>query len=299
MSWATSWHRSARWGLWSLCVGIFAAPLPAAAFAFATSWEGSPCTASAWSFVAGGGVAGGPYGATPVLRYSGACAYRVVDTNGSLRSDHPANEPTYRARFYVFPQTSAGAVVLFQARNASGVPQFSIAHDPVADAFLVYIGMVAAGAPDTMITGASEFRWYSVEVSYGATQKLGVTVHGAGSGTPIAVVTSVASVADSSIDTASLGWLATANGNPTGAINFDAFESNNLASPIGPLCRGDVNGDSFVDGNDYQMLTEEILRRRDAGNVPIIATGQPDCTEDGKLDAFDRVCVVKLAGACP
>ena len=298
MSWVAWRRRSARWFLSSLFALVAAVPLPAAAFAFADGAEGSPCTLAAWSFVTTGPAAGGPYDAMPVVRYAGRCAMRVAG-GGSVRSDHPANEPVYRARFYVFPQTSAGAVVVFQAHDPGVVPQFSIAHDPVADAFLVYIGPIAAGAPDTTINGAPEFRWYSVEVSYLVNQKLGVTVHGAESGTPLAVVTSVASVPDASIDSASLGWLATANGNPTGAINFDAFESNNGAVPFGPLCRGDVDGDDFVGPNDYVVLTGEILRRTDPLDNPIIAIGQPDCTGDGKLDAFDRVCVAKAGGACP
>lgn len=298
MSCAASLRRSARWGLWSLCAGIVATPLPAAAFAFSDSWEGPPCTAASWSSVTAPGVASGPYDPTPVVRYSGACAYRV-SSGGSVRSDHPASESTYRARFYVFPQTSSGAVVLFQARDAGGVPQFSIAHDPVANAFLVYIGPTAAGSADTTLFGVPSFRWTWIEVFYQSGQKLTITAQGSASPAPPVTVTSNLPVGPSSIDTATLGWIATANGNPIGEINFDAFVSNNTASPIGPLCRGDANGDSFVDGNDYQMLTEEILRRRDAGNVPIVAPGQPDCSEDGKLDALDRVCVVKRAGACP
>src|SRR5687767_7106451 len=184
-----------------------------------------------------------------------------VAGGGSVQSDHPANETVYRARFYVFPQEIGGAVVLFQARDAGGSPQFSIAHDGASGTFLVYIGPNAAGPPDTTIAGAPSFRWYSVEVNYQSGQKLGVTVHGAGAATPLAAVMSSASVLGSSIDTATLGWLATANGVPTGAINFDAFVSNNLATPIGPLCRGDADADADIDSTDYKVLTDEILQR--------------------------------------
>lgn len=302
MPWAESLRRSASWVLWCLCAGIVAAPSPAAAFAFANSWEGTPCSAAGWSTVIPPGVAGGPYDPTPVVRYSGACAYRIGAGGGALRSDHPANESSYRARFYVFPQTSSGAVVIFQARDASGIPQFTIAYDSVNRAYLIYVGSGSTGTPDTTLFGVDLFRWSWIEIAYQSGQKLTITAQGSASPAPPVTVTSTLSVAASNVDTASLGWLSTANGNPTGAINFDAFVSNNTAlpiGPIGPLCRGDVNGDSFVDGNDYQMLTEEILRRRDVNQVPIIAPGQPDCTEDGKLDALDRVCVVKRAGACP
>ncbi len=291
MSWAAFRRRSAQWGLLLSCGAILAAPLPAAAFAFADGAEGSPCTLAAWSFVTTGPVAGGPYDPSPVVRYAGRCAMRTAG-GGSVRSDHPASESTYRARFYVFPQTSAGAVVLFQARDVSGFPQFSIAHDPAVDAFLVYVGSASSGTPEASIPGAPEFRWYSVEVYYRSAQRLGVTVQRASASTPLSNILTNASTPASTIDSALLGWLGTANGNPTGAINFDAFESNNPATPIGALCRGNVDGDIDVDATDYKILTDELLRRD-------IAAGQPDCTGDGKLDAFDRVCVAKLAGACP
>lgn len=284
-------RRAARWLLSSIFALGAVAPLPVAAFAFIDGWEGSPCTLSAWSFVTTGPVAGGPYDSTPIVRYEGGCAMRVA-LGGAVQSDHPASETSYRARFYVFPQTSAGAVVLFQGTNSSGVPQFSIAHDGATGAFLIYVGSGSTGTPDTSLFGVPSFRWTWIEVYYQSGLPLTITAQGSASPAPPVTVTSSVAVPPSSIDSARLGWLSTANGNPTGAINFDAFASNNLVAPIGPLCRGDADADGDIDNVDYKVLTDEILQRD-------IASGQPDCTEDGRLDAFDRVCVAKRAGACP
>jgi hypothetical protein len=281
---------AARWGATSLSLLVLAAPLPAGAFAFASGWEGAPCTSAGWSLVGTGGFAAGPYDATPVVRYSGGCAYRAPGS-GFVQSDHPANDVVFRARFHLFPQASNGSVVVFQARDPGGVPQFSIAHDGVSGALQVFIGSGSSGVPDTSLAGVPLFRWTSVEVAYQSGQKLAVTALGSGGTTPV-TVQSNAAVAASGIDSARLGWLSTASGNPTGAMNFDAYESNNLATPIGRLCRGDADGDLDLDATDYKVLSDEILRRD-------IADGQPDCTEDGKIDVADRVCVAQRAGACP
>ena len=247
------------------------------------------CTASAWNGgVTGGGQAGGPNGTPMVVRYSGPCAFGGFGP-GYVTDGTPASEATYRARFYLRPNFSAGVVDVFQAFNDAGIPSVSIAYDGQNGSFLVYLG--AASTPDASLSGYAPSVWYSVEVSIVQGQPVALQVLG----TFAPTTTSVATPANASVPVgvAKLGWVSSRAGNPNGIIEVDEFDSTRSATPIGRLCRADADGSGVLDNGDYQALTAELLRRA-------VAPGQPDCNEDGLVNVFDRLCIAKRGGeACP
>ncbi len=248
------------------------------------------CNTNAWGvdLSPGQGVAGAPLAGSPtqsVSRYSGRCGLQSDAAGEFVRDGSPADEPTYIARFYVKPNVTTGTAVLFQALDDAfpAAPAIQISQTGTQ------LGIAARGATSTNVTITAN-RWYAVEVNWTAGGNMTYSVQGNGA-TSASTGTLTGVTAGTQVDQASLGWISGGSG---GDVTTDAFESRRT-QPIGRLCRGDANGDTFLGAQDRVQIVNEIL-----GTA--LAAGQPDVTEDGFVGAADRVQIVNriLAGdTCP
>ncbi len=246
----------------------------------------SACSLSAWSSVSGTPVANQPDQSPSVARYSGACGMQADAIGDFVTDNTPADEASYRVRFYVYTGTHAGGTAdIFQARNGTGTNIIRVQYNGSQLSF----GMNGTGTTRTAAVVPN--RWYGVELAWeaAAAGSLNITVKGAGSSTPIAVspITGINNSSDR-IAEARLGKIAGAG---TGFINFDSFDSRRTTSP-GFLCRGDANNDGAIGAQDRILVTNEIA----AFGAPV-ATGQPDANEDGAVGAQDRIVITNLIGA--
>lgn len=274
----------------ALCVGAMSLPARAQSV-FESSFGIDPCTPTEWSLLAGSPFTGGRYDPTPVVPFEGPCAMRTFSVSRYVETDVPASEPQFRARFYFFPQIDGGEVRILEALDEGGTNvQFAVVYNGDTSVLHLIVG-TGAGGPAATLSGVSDLRWHSVEVYYSAGQPMQIATKLVG-GVQTQQTTVVNAPSDG-VGRVRLGWIASLN-NPVGAMNFDAFASSRSATPIGPLCGGDADGDGAPTQADYRALSEEILRRG-------IAPGSPECTGDGDLDAFDRVCVANAiaGGTCP
>lgn len=248
------------------------------------------CNTNAWGvdLGPGQGVAGAPTAASPnagVSRYSGRCGLQSNTAGSFVRDGSPSDEPTYIARFYVRPNVTAGTAVVFQALDDAvpGTPAIQVSQTGAQ------LGIAARGATSTTVP-ITAGRWYSVELNWTAGGNMSYIVQGNGA-TTSSTGTLSGITAGTQVDQANLGWI---SGGSVGSVETDAFESRRT-QPIGRLCRGDANGDTFLGVQDRVAIVNEIL-----GNS--LAGGQPDVNEDGFVGVQDRVGIVNriLAGdTCP
>jgi hypothetical protein len=266
-------------------------PSAGAQAVFESSFGIDPCTPTEWSLLAGSPFTAGRYDPTPVVTFEGPCAMRAFSVGRYVETDVPASEPVFRARFYFFPQIDGGEVRMLEALDEGGTNvQFAVVYNGDTNVLHLIVG-TGAGGPAASLSGVSDLRWHSVEVYYSAGQPMQITTKLVG-GAQTQQTTAV-NAPSGGIGIVRLGWIASLN-NPVGAMNFDAFVSTRSATPIGPLCGGDADGDGALTQADYRALSDEVLRRG-------IAPGSPECLGDGNLDALDRVCVANAiaAGTCP
>jgi hypothetical protein len=236
------------------------------------------CSLSAWSATTSSApgllAAGHPAATEAVPRYSGACAAIARAPGNFVSDDRPGMEPRYVARFYMLASAGAhaGNPTVFRAHGASA-PVLQIGIDGGRLRVQGEGPEVATGP--TLAAG----RWYAVELVWRAGLDAVVRVQGAGqpASTPITLALGNAAAR---IDRVELGWIA---GTGTGSIVVDAFESQRFAT-VGRLCRGDANGDQQRGPADVVAMRTEIL-----GTA--LAAAQPDCNEDGRINAADLVCV--------
>jgi hypothetical protein len=76
----------------------------------------------------------------------------------------------------------------------------------------------------------------------------------------------------------------------TGTTYFDAYESRR-STAVGRLCNCNVNGDS----GDVVNVQDVIQVVTEAGGGAL-ATGTPDCSQDGQINVQDVIQIVTLAG---
>lgn len=274
--------------------------LIAASFALVGVDAAMACSTAAWTATGGGEVGnpveGEPDDAVPVARYSGRCGLASSNAASFVRDNSPAGEPKYRARFYVYTGTTAGAgnAVVFNATNASNASMIRVAHDTTANVFNFYVS--GNDVADGVVTGVLDNRWYSIELNFSnsAPAELRYTVVGAGGATLANnVATLAAPQATDVIDTAELGWVANLGGTPTGRVNTDAFESRRNTA-IGRLPRASSNGDAVCNATDITFTANDILSILTDGAAGSLAPGQPDCDENGQINASDITCTANV-----
>lgn len=241
------------------------------------------CTTGNWTDLANGGgnIEGAPTADSPtngVARYSGECGL-AADAGDLVTNNAPDGEGVYRARFYVY---TSGTGIVFRATAADdnvGAEVLSV--DYSAGTFTFSQNGAVAGT----VTGEGIVanKWYSVELLYVANEADGFSATVAGNQTFSGSLGPLAAGAGT-IGSHSLGNIGGA-----GTVLGDAFESTRSAdTPIGRLCRGDATGDGLaVNSGDGIAIRNEFL-------LGTLATGQPDCTEDGSVNSGDGLCVRAL-----
>ena len=250
------------------------------------------CTTSAWTNGATTTAeAGSP--AQGVARYSGECGLSA-GAGEFVVSEHPTNETTFRARFYVFT-SAAGNTTVFDALDAGSSSVISVQYLPGSDAFSFTI----PGSTVANVTGIEENKWYGVEVfrQVGAPAQVAVRGGGpaGGSADPAtpkvdASVTGTGNATGNGVDTARLGSIS------GGAVVVDEFESTrSTTTPIGFLTRGDANGDASCDAADISITGAEVFDVLFGSATVDYASAQPDCTENGVVDADDMTCQARIA----
>ncbi len=245
------------------------------------------CTTDLWDTTTAAD-AGNPKGrnSEPVTkRYSGTCGLSVALAGSSFVTDNkPGSEAIYRARFYVFTGSAANSPKIFSASaadNNGGTEAFSIA---ITGGNALAFTVNGTTVPTVPVTTS---KWYGVEVFYNASGQFTAKVRGAGQLTAgnasEVTVTSAGNAGAVNVGSARLGVLNAAA--QTTALAFDAFESTRSSdTPIGRLCPGDADGNNIVNVQDAIAAIDEFPANG------IMATGQPDCDENGLVNSVDAGC---------
>lgn len=245
------------------------------------------CTISNWNGTntAAAANTGGP--AEGIARYSGVCGL-AVDSGKYVVDNTPGTEGTYRARFYVLTKAT-GTVTIFRAGSGDNGASPVIEVDYTGSAFNFRSNGAAVGSG---VAGIQANKWYSIEMLYVSGGNFTASVWGAGGTAEVGNVSGAAGTG--TVGSAVLGAVAGSTG--AASLGFDAFESTRSeTTAIGRLCRGDANGSVSLNITDRMAINQELLGAT-------LATGQPDCNEDGNVNIVDRQCLNTrlLAGdTCP
>ncbi|HPF72156.1 MAG: hypothetical protein H7A20_10325 [Rhodanobacteraceae bacterium] len=231
-------------------------------------------------------------------RYSGSCGLVLGSSGDYVGDNHPANDSTYNARFYVFPELSGGSAEVFGAYTADdggGSQPISISYG--SGQFTFNVG----GASGNVAAAAG--KWYSIEFAYDAAADTfsatvgNSTFSGSTVGVALTNVSLSGTIGDvAAIESARLGWIASAG---TGRIIVDEFESTRGVA-IGRLRPGDANGDADCSVADYNFVRDDIAAKLElffgGSNTTALAAGQPDCNEGGQTDVADYTCLANRIG---
>ena len=258
--------------------------LGAAIFSAMAFTGANACSISAWSATDSVGVVAADSGEAPAFsRYSGRCSLRVAGgaTAKYVQDNTPTNATSYKSRFYLFTgatlaDTTAGGFV-FLARDSAGANLIRLALTG-GNLQATVTGSAAAIPAIPVVAG----KYYSVEIEWaqGAAAPFSIKVQGAGAAAPT-VQTTTTNNATGVLKDVRLGLSAAS----TGTAFFDEYDSRRLNAP-GRLCRGDANGNGFIQGSDRVFITNETLGT--------LAPGQPDANENGLVQGSDRVIVSNL-----
>jgi len=237
------------------------------------SLQTQACTTDGWTSVfniPGNGNAGSP---TAVSRYSEFCALAINDT--SHVQSNAASDTRYIGRFYVFPDVSSGSGtvdLLVAYSDEGGVGDdtlFKISYDGTG---FIFNASGAGGQVSGSIAAASG--WNLIEFEYDADSgNFNYWVNEAWDfvGLSYGQMTGTMDSGGGTVEAVQLGAPNGMDG-LTGEITFDAFEAHRKTS-VGALLAGDAKGDGTIN-----VLANGL------------ASGQPDCTLDGKVNIFDIVC---------
>ncbi len=241
-----------------------------------TQWGQGGVTAVTGTPTAGNPTSGDPDGV--VRRYSGQCGLRATTSGSYVQDGLPSAEPSFIARFYVYPGVTGGTAKVFNALNtAAAGSTFSVDWNGTGFDFKTGAGATAftIAAPGSAPLNT---KWYAVELKYTDTTD---TITAKVRGNQGAEATGTAGgFTVAGPDTVQFGWI---SGTGAGEVHVDAYESRR-STDIGRLCRGDSNGDLVLNVGDRGAVTTEVL-----GTA--LAAGQPDCNEDGTINVGDRGCI--------
>ena len=293
-----------------LAVAAFAGMNVAMAACNTSQWgQGSPPSgAVVGTPIAGDPVATGTGGDnTEIARYSGKCGLGASAAGQYVQDGLPSAEDGYISRFYVKPNITTGEAVVFQAMvdAAPDYPLIRITYDGAAQQFKFY---GSNGTPGSILgtvpaIAGKRDRWYAIETNYnrGAgtnTGTLSISVLGNRNLAPEAGTPATANLSGITINTAGqgvdfvqFGWI---SGGTGAGVTVDAFESRR-STAIGRLQRGNANGSDAVCNTDDIVAAALDANAILGGDPAGLANGQPDCTEDGQVNANDLVCIALIA----
>lgn len=253
------------------------AALAVAGVAFAA--PAMACTTANWSSESGGVVADDPNTPTSVARYQGECGLEVSGT-GYVQDDRPGGIDRIVTRFYVLNDNTATSTVYSGFGDTGGGDErFSVTLD---NAGLVTLTDTVSGQS---VSQSGATNWLSVEIDW---------ARGAGSGfinlsvngQTAQETTGLTNDTGPSLSSVRLGNL---NG-AAGTLSFDSYESRR-STAVGRLCNCNANGS----GDDVVNINDIVTVNNEAGGGAL-ATGTPDCNNDGSINVQDIVETVNLAG---
>lgn len=248
----------------------------------------SACSVAAWTATnktATDANAGGP--AEGVRRYFGLCSLNANAANVVVGDNSPAGatETTYRARFYFFPNITAGSAKILSinaGENGTGAELVGLTFT-AAGALQVAVNNSAS---TQSIAGLTPGKWYGVEVTYLANTSVRVDVAGNAGFTDTTTI--AAGVPATGVDSVTLGFISGAGTQGGASIQFDEFESSRAATAIGFKPRGDAVPDNIYAIDDVVAVLREF-RLGAAG----AALGSPDADEDGVVSISDVVATLR------
>jgi hypothetical protein len=252
----------------------------------------------------GGAVAGAPTAGDPSSddgtpntssRYSGSCGLLADAVGEYVQDGLPSAEPSYIQRFYVRPGTTSGEAIVFRAMadEATDYPVVQISYDGAAQQFIFRVSnATGTGFLGTTSTAAApRNKWYAIETNFNRTAgTLAISSIRGNNGQTIApslaTINGITLPAGDGVDYVQLGWISGGSG---GDITVDAFESRR-STAIGHLKRSDANGSVSCNASDITTIANEIVDVLGGEPAPRLSAGQPDCNEDGSVNAADISC---------
>lgn len=234
------------------------------------------CSTAAWSATVGSASAVEPFEQAGATRYSGHCALGAVPGTVGHVVDNTPSDTVYRARFQVYTGTSDASPTIFRATSADNLTATALLSVAYSGP-LQRLEFSAAG--ETLVVGVSRNRWVAIEVLYqgGVPLQAWATHRGVQ-----ATLVGTSNLPAVPVESVGLGVVAASAG--TGRVYVDEFDSTRSSSTrIGPLCRGDSSADGAIGLSDASFIATERVQR-------VLASGQPDCNEDGVVDVFDVAC---------
>ena len=249
-----------------------------AALACVLAGEAGACTTAAWIATVGTTVAAEPFQSPPASRYEGRCALiGNLAQPGYLVTNSPQSESIYSVQFYVFTGASGGSPTILRALSADsgGATVVDIVYNAVAE----QVEFAVAGATVPPIAGVPRDRWVAIRFLYRSGGNFEASVLHRG----VEASTASATAADVALIEAAQ-WGVIDAGGASGTMYFDYFDSGRSQTPIAALCRGDADANSTIASLDALRIADERVART-------LATGQPDCNEDGVVNVLDAACV--------
>jgi hypothetical protein len=240
------------------------------------------CSITAWSATNTTAIAADAGGPPAIRRYIGLCALDAGADGKVVAENSPDNETLYRARFYFYPEITAGSAKIFSATasdNGAGGEVIGLSYN--ANGTLTLLG---SGASVATVTGLNPAFWYGIEVTYRSGNELSMTVSGGG-GRVSSSAAAAAGIPTAGVGSHALGFMS-GSGTAGGGFQFDEFEASRSAdAAIGFRNRGDAIPDSVYDIFDVLAILNEF---RGQG----LALGSSDAEEDGDVDIFDVLAVL-------
>ena len=242
--------------------------------AMLVSQSAMACTLDNWS-ANNGAVAAGDPSADSIARYAGFCGMQVTGT-GYVQDNNPGGISRIVARFYVLnSNTGTAEIYAGYGDTSGGSERFNVTLD---NAGTVTLTDTATGQ-SVQQTGSTD--WLSVEVDW---------AEGAGDGVVSLSVNGQAASENAALNNSGtplqsvrLGSLGAA----AGTLNFDAYESRR-STAVGRLVACNAqDSDEVVNILDALSVVNEL-------NEVELASGTPDCTEDGLVNILDVLEIVNI-----
>jgi len=236
------------------------------------------CSLANWSSTSGSilanqpdGASGDPANGDNVPRYQGLCASKApAGTASFVQDNRPGGIDRIIARFYVFNEGATNPVV-YRGNDSGGAELFDVTLNGSTAVF----DAGGVSVSDTLQSG-----WNSIEIDWDSA-----------SGNISIIVNDNAAVNNSGIAAASLANVQLGNINSAagGDLFFDSYEAH-LSTPVGRICNCNGNGsaDDAVNIQDVIVVGNESL-------MSGLASGTPDCNEDGLINIQDVIVTGNLA----
>jgi hypothetical protein len=236
------------------------------------------CSLQNWSSASTGmfasqpdGAGGDPSGATSSARYAGLCG-ATAPAGEFVQDDRPGGIERIIARFYVL-NDGANDPVVYRGNTSGSVELFNVQ---------LVGGNAVLNAGGTTVQGATQPGWNSIEIDWdSAGGSIGIIVNGGTEDTATGISTA-------SLANVQVGNLNAAAG---GSVVLDGYEAH-LSTPVGRICNCNANGSA-----DDVVNVQDIFAVLGEAGGGALASGTPDCNEDGNVNVQDIFQTLNIAGS--